>query len=207
MPFMQPFGFVLLAACVASAASDRGLMNIDIAVAASKDIAALTSINVTAAQAQAPNPDIAAGMVRTAQIAPNAASEWAAGDLQQVYFPWYNQIGCFQDGTSFTAARRLARRLGVSRGEGPTSWGDRATAISLPLLLQPWPHPTSNEKNSHTVVATIDCTRLFPSYRSQYTHLNEQHSSEFRHKGVFLPFLLPTPAPHWVHPHHSRQQA
>lgn len=46
MPFMQPFGFVLLAACVASAASDRGLMNIDIAVAASKDIAALTSINV-----------------------------------------------------------------------------------------------------------------------------------------------------------------
>jgi hypothetical protein len=105
----------------AAASSDRRLLDVAPIVPNWDDVAAV-SIMDSAAAAAAPTPapiaDIGPGMVQTAQIAPNAASEWAAGDLQQLYFPWYNQIGCFQDGTNFTAARRLARRLAVNRGGG-----------------------------------------------------------------------------------------
>jgi hypothetical protein len=54
-------------------------------------------------------------VVQPAAIAVNAASEWNATDLTTT--PAFNLIGCFQDGTSFTAPRRLKRRLHVARSE------------------------------------------------------------------------------------------
>lgn len=109
----------LAAAVTAAVPNDRRLLDVAPVVPTSADIAAVPVVPAAAAAtAPVPSADIPVeGVVQPAQVAANAASEWLGTDLPAP--PAYTLVGCFQDGTSFTAPRRLARRLAVHRRKKP----------------------------------------------------------------------------------------
>lgn len=119
VPIMQLAAVVLLVVTMAATSGGRGFLD---TVLAAKNI---VSVSTTVTRTKFVTPDIDYKKFHPTEtnrgggmVAPNASSEWAADDLQQAYSPEYHQIGCFHDGSSFNAARRMARRLSVSRGEG-----------------------------------------------------------------------------------------